>query len=437
MRTAGWWMVCLLLASGCMPRERGVPETFALPHLLLTGCAEPTVDWPVVDRRATPAPGDRLELVLATGDVLLLHPPSPPTRDGRQSARIQGRIPDMPTTGRVLWYPPDGTAPKPLTRVRVIRNYRVLLTFDDGPAAGTDPFDGNPAGSPTLRVLDALDAFRHGPNRSRQGVAAAFFVLTTPDRFLFSHYHKAEVPDGQTLLRMTDERGHLLAAHWGGDYGTQMKYHTRRVFEPSYDATGDGRIDGQNALESDLTECIQTVQRHGNQHPRFVRPPVWKYRNLKNPEVERELLATYRRLGLTMVLTDAKYPDGGYDYYTRFRARKRNAFRQTLLHAMQYGDGDIVITMHDSNNETARHITRILEFILETADAAVVGGCAVDAGTRLVFVQSREEAAALLRNKTVYSMFPIWTPEPSGGEGTARGAFGSKGFATEWGAAVE
>lgn len=411
MRAVGFWIVCLLLTTGCMPARRGVPETFALPHILLTGCVDPTVDWSVTDRKSVPSPGDRLTLVLDTGETFPLHPLGPPRRDGRQAARIQGRIPDTPTTGRVLRQSASGTGPQVLTQVRVIREYRVLLTFDDGPAAGHDPFDGNPEGSPTLRVLNALDAFRHGPDRSRQGVAAAFFVLTTPDRFFFSRYHKADVPDGQTLLRMTDKRGHLLAAHWGGEYGTQMKYHTRRVLDPPYDATGDGHIDGRNALESDLTESIHTVQRHGNQRMRFVRPPVWKYRDRKNPAIEREVLDTYRRLDLTMVLTDAKYPDGGYDYYTRFRARKFANLRQTLQHAMQYGDGDIVITMHDSNNETARHIERILDFILETADAAVVGGCAVDAGTRLVFVQCREEAADLLRNKAVYSMFPQWKPE--------------------------
>lgn len=412
MRTVpGILVCCLFLFGGCMPRHRGVPEAFSLPYLLLAGCTDPTLDWSVTDRQSTPAAGDRLELVLDTGHIFPLHSPSAPTRAGRQSATLRGQIPDTPTSGRIVWYRRDRGEPETLTPVRVIRQYRVLLTFDDGPAAGHDPFDGNPEGSPTLRVLDALDAFRHGPDRSRQGVAAAFFVLTTPDRFFFSQYHKAEVPDGQVLLRMTNERGHLLAAHWGGEYGTQMKYHTRRVLDPPYDATGDGHIDGRNALESDLLECIQTVQRHGHQRPRFVRPPVWRYRDKKNPAIKREVLATYRRLGLTMVLTDAKYPDGGYDVYTRFRARKFANLRQTLLHAMQYGDGDIVITMHDSNNETARHIKRILDFILETADAAVVGGCAVDAGTRLVFVQCREEAAELLRDKTVYSLFPTWDRE--------------------------
>lgn len=419
MRTVPGFMVCcLLLVGGCMPRQRGVPDAFSLPYLLLAGCTDPTIDWSVADRESTPAAGDRLELVLDTGHVFPLASLSAPGRDGRQAATLRGRIPETPSTGRVLWHRADRPHPETLTPVRVIRQYRVLLTFDDGPAAGHDPFDGNPEGSPTLRVLDALDAFRHGSDRSRQGVAAAFFVLTTQDRFFFTRYHKAEVADGQTLLRMTNERGHLLAAHWGGEYGSQMKYHTRRVLDPPYDATGDGRIDGRNALESDLLECIQTVQRHGHQRPRFVRPPVWRYRDRKNPAIERKVLDTYRRLGLTMVLTDAKYPDGGYDFYTRFRARKYQNLRQTLLHAMQYGDGDIVITMHDSNNETANHITRILDFILETMETAVVGGCAVDAGTRVKFVQCREEAADLLRDKTVYSMFPTWSRERMNLQGT-------------------
>lgn len=297
--------------------------------------------------------------------------------------------------------------------VRIIPKFRVLLSFDDGPAIGQDPDDGRVETSPTWKTLQALDAFRHGPDNSRQGIKAVFFVLSQPDRFLRDTYQKAETADGAALLREEIKRGHVVGVHWGGQYVGQTVTHPKRVFLPPYDYTGGkngGKGMGDNALESDLLECIDRIRTVTGVTPKFLRPPLWRYGDPKNPAAEAAVLGTYARLGLKMILTDARFPDGGYAVISAFIPNSMGSFRKNLRGAFQGGEDTIIVSMHDSNSFTANKLPQILSAICEDFEKERFGNQSGSASEYLDFADSTAEVEAILREKTRFTLFPAYTP---------------------------
>lgn len=239
---------------------------------------------------------------------------------------------------------------------------RILLTFDDGPNEPT-----------TTAVLQEL------ANRKAKAV---FFVLTGPE-MLFKRtfrrvYPKAESESGFRTVVAEIKQGHLIACHWGGTYGSQSNYHPPRVLKPAYDATGDGVIDRVsqpgNALESDLLQCRQRLNqalsiaqsediRLDMQKPgtiSYVRPPVWKY---KIDALDAR--PVYKALGMQMVMTDFRLVDGGYPHQG-FPMAGRMAAR--TARAILEGQKEVVLTMHDSNTDTAAHLPGILDTLERALD---------------------------------------------------------------------
>lgn len=305
--------------------------------------------------------------------------------------------------------------------LRVVDKLRLVLTFDDGPAAGGDPADGKVEKSPTGRVMDVLAGYRHGPKRSRRGIKAAFFVLTGPEKFLGWSYPKGETEDGRRLLARMAREGHVLAAHWGGRYGKQRYRHTSRVDgdgdgrdddddgrvdeDAAYDVTGDGRPDGSCALESDLLECISRVKEVTGRRPEFVRPPLWTWRQPGSPRVGRRVLATYRRLGLKPVLTDARLGDGGYAIIGLL-SPKSWVLRRGLRRAIAAGHAELVLTMHDSNRATAADLKKWLRKIERVLGGIRLGGVRLDPGRDVQFAGTRAELLEVLRSKRRFACDP-------------------------------
>jgi peptidoglycan/xylan/chitin deacetylase (PgdA/CDA1 family) len=304
---------------------------------------------------------------------------------------------------------------------RSVERIRIALTFDDGPTPAGDPGDGRVEGSPTARVLEVLRSYAHGRKRQRRGLAAVFFVLTGPDRFMGRTYPKGETADGRALMARAHREGHLLAAHWGGSYSGQGRHHTSRVDfdgdgkdddgdgkadeDAPYDINGDGRPDGRHALESDLSDCASRIEKATGRRPEFVRPPEWVWRMSGRPEVGAEVLATYRRLGLRMILSDARVGDGGYTIVSKFSLEKRQLSR-SLRAAVLAGHADVVVTMHDSNRQTAARVEGWLRRIERVLKATRLGGKKLRAWRDFTFVADREDLADLLRAKREYGMFP-------------------------------
>jgi peptidoglycan/xylan/chitin deacetylase (PgdA/CDA1 family) len=233
---------------------------------------------------------------------------------------------------------------------------RVLLTFDDGPNEQT-----------TNAVLEELE---------KRKAKAVFFILTGPEtlfkrRSLRRVYPKAETESGFRTVMKVIARGHLIACHWGGTYRSQSNYHPPRLLEPAYDSTGDGVVDKisetGNALESDLIQCRerlnqalftaqsevagQDIQKPGTIS--YVRPPVWKY---KIDDLDAR--PVYEALGMQMVMTDFRLVDGGYPHQG-FPMPGRMAARTAK--AISEGQTDVVLTMHDSNAQTAKDLPKILD----------------------------------------------------------------------------
>jgi|GEM_PF-1180874 len=281
--------------------------------------------------------------------------------------------------------------------IRVMPKCRLLLTFDDGPSV--EPFAGK---TPTESILDTLQG---------QNIKAAFFVLTTPDYFrkrtppwTSQVFQKANTAEGFTLLRREVSEGHVVALHWGGTYYTQTNLHPSRLGMPAYDSTGDGEVDRAtdpgNALESDLIECRQRIRQaysaegQAGYVPEFVRPPLWVFKFAAGPDAR----PTYSALALRMVLSDAKLGDGGYEGagFT-LETWLRNGIRR----AVDLGQSDIIITMHDSNPDTARDLTSVIQYMRQ---AMVDMGLPEGVGYK--FCDSTSEVLEIMRTKHFFALTP-------------------------------
>jgi peptidoglycan/xylan/chitin deacetylase (PgdA/CDA1 family) len=213
---------------------------------------------------------------------------------------------------------------------------RFLLTFDDGPSTW-EPYN------PTRSILDTL-----ARNPVQRGIKAVFFLQTRDPRAGGSEA-------GRALMRREHAEGHVLAVHSGSPRG-----HIDHMLLP------DAELDRTLAdAQSDIAAITGTT-------PDLVRPPFWNY--------DARTLAAYRRRGLHMLLTDVSANDGViyfFDMSFRRRSHIRNGLaeirEQIASGALPVVDGVIplVVTFHDTNIYTARHMQEYLRIL--TAEAADVG----------------------------------------------------------------
>ncbi len=295
--------------------------------------------------------------------------------------------------------------------VRVIDKFNIVLSFDDGPAVDKLPEDGCINDSSTMLTLENLAKFRHGPENRYQGVCAIFFILSQPDKFLKFDYNKAETRDGCLILQEIKKYGHVIGVHWGGNYYSQLKLHTSRVHLPPYKWSESAENIGNNALESDLLECINRIRECTQTIPEYVRPPLWKYSSKKDPSVKGLVLQSYKNLGLKMILSDGRYPDGGYGIISFVCPWEMSKFEKNLRLAFTSGESDLVLSMHDSNSYTAKRLPQILAKIYTEFARIDFGGAKADGHERIVFARNAEQVKNLLERKTRFVMFPGYSPD--------------------------
>jgi peptidoglycan/xylan/chitin deacetylase (PgdA/CDA1 family) len=248
---------------------------------------------------------------------------------------------------------------------------RLVLTFDDGPSNQRFEELGREASglpnTPTERVLDVLRA---------EGISAAFFVLTGPDRmFGGTVLAKGETELGFEQLRREVREGHVLGCHWGGHYVSQLRKHTASLSLPAYDSDGDGIVDRAtdpgNALESDLLQCMRrgaeayAAEGRAGEQPAFVRPPLWVY-----ADGNGDARPAYAALGLHMVLADARLNDGVF----RWAALWLDSWlARQVRNAVRAGNPGVVIALHDVNRRSARALPKLIERIRQgLADEGLV-----------------------------------------------------------------
>lgn len=219
--------------------------------------------------------------------------------------------------------------PQPNPKIEPIR---FLLSFDDGPSA-------SPRDNPTEQILDTL-----ADNPIQPGIKALFFVQTRATGSGGSVH-------GQALLQRQQREGHLLGFH------TATPGHANHRFL------------SPEALEQSLTNGVADLTAISGKAPRLVRPPFWNY--------DERTFAAYQTHGLRILLTDLSANDGktwGINGSLRRRSNLRDqlarATQQISVGALPAVDGviPVVVTFHDLNPYTARHMQEYLQILLDVAE---------------------------------------------------------------------
>lgn len=208
---------------------------------------------------------------------------------------------------------------------------RFLLSFDDGPSASLGD-------NPTRSILDDL-----ADNPVQPGIKALFFVQT---RALAGGGSE----QGQALLRREQHEGHLLGFH------TATPGHANHRLMPPFE------------LQRSLRDGVADLSAISGTVPRLVRPPFWNY--------DPRTFAAYQAHGLRLLLTDLSANDGktwGINGSLRRRSSLRDQMtliaEQIHAGALPVVDGVIplVVTFHDLNPYTARHMQEYLQILLDVA----------------------------------------------------------------------
>jgi peptidoglycan/xylan/chitin deacetylase (PgdA/CDA1 family) len=221
--------------------------------------------------------------------------------------------------------PPDNPATNP--------KVKFLVTFDDGPSARTWY-------NPTQAILEQLAA-----NDVQTNICAIFFIQT-------QHPRGAAKPRGMEVLREIPRRGHIVGLH-----SVSPRGHLNHVKMPT------------NELVALLEDGRQLVKRVSGEAPVFVRPPF----GASNPVTR----AIYRDLDLRMLLADVPARDGviyGFNGSPRRRGNMRRRLTSIRNKLVEQPPGlepyPVIISFHDVNPYTARHMTEYLHILVEEATRA-------------------------------------------------------------------
>ena len=227
-------------------------------------------------------------------------------------------------------------SPLPLTeqaagQLRHVPPVRFVLTFDDGPS-------GSGFYNPTEQVLDGL-----ADNPVQAGIKAVFFVQT-------GAIGGGRTETGRELMRREGREQHILGFH-----SATPRHTNHRSLSPE-------------VLEQSLTDGLYVIQAQTGQQATLVRPPFWNY--------DQRTFAAYQRHGLHVLLTDLSANDGkiwGFNMSPRRRAhflREMSLVRERIvrgeLSAVE-GATPVVVTFHDINRYSARHVQEYLQILIDSA----------------------------------------------------------------------
>ena len=226
---------------------------------------------------------------------------------------------------------PIALTPQTEQRLQNQAPIRFLLTFDDGPSASG-------YNNPSRSVIADL-----ANNPVLPGIKAVFFLQTEASR-----------SGGSARGRKTMERefagGHVLA------------FHTATAFHTNHRWLNDAE------LERTVSQGATDIASITGTPPTLVRPPFWNY--------DRRTFAAYQRHGMQVLLTDLSANDGkiwGFNASPRRRAnliRQLSVVRERIaLEELPTVDGviPVVVTFHDINRYTARHMQEYLQILMDSA----------------------------------------------------------------------
>ena len=226
---------------------------------------------------------------------------------------------------------PIALTPQTEQRLLAQAPIRFLLTFDDGPSASGY---NNPSRSVVADLAN---------NPVLPGIKAVFFLQTEAAR-----------SGGSSRGRKTMERefaaGHILAFH------TATAFHTNH------------RWLNDTTLEHTLTEGAVDIAVITGAPPVLVRPPFWNY--------DKRTFAAYQRHGMQVLLTDLSANDGKIWGFNASPRRRANLYRQLSVVRERIALGElptvegvipVVVTFHDINRYTARHMQEYLQILMDSA----------------------------------------------------------------------
>lgn len=226
---------------------------------------------------------------------------------------------------------PIAMTPQTEQRLTAQPPIRFLLTFDDGPSASS-------FWNPTLTVLDSL-----AQNPLQPHIKAVFFVQTRASRAGGSEI-------GREVMRREQAEGHVIG------------FHTATPGHSNHRSLDD------QALEQSLANGSADIAAITGAAPVLLRPPFWSY--------DKRTFAAYQRHGLHMLLTDLSANDGkiwGFNASPRRRShmlRSMSEVRERIAQGqLPVVDGviPVVVTFHDLNRYTARHMREYLQILLDSA----------------------------------------------------------------------
>jgi peptidoglycan/xylan/chitin deacetylase (PgdA/CDA1 family) len=209
---------------------------------------------------------------------------------------------------------------------------RFILTFDDGP-------DGSEKNSSTASVLNTL-----AENSTQNGIKAIFFVQTRSR-------NGGATEHGRALIKQEHASGHVLALHDGSTLG-----------HPNHCKLSDAAL--EQSLSDGLADLLPIVEHSVT----LIRPPFWAYNT--------RTLTAYAQHDLSVLLTDISANDGKiYGFHGSPRRRSHMAGEMARVRdriqrgeiPMDDGALPIVITFHDVNDYTAKHLQEYLRMIVDEA----------------------------------------------------------------------
>lgn len=226
---------------------------------------------------------------------------------------------------------PIALTPTTQERLQAQAPVRFLLTFDDGPSASG-------YNNPSRSVLADL-----ANNPVLPGIKAVFFLQTEA-------YRSGGSSRGRKTMEREFTAGHILA------------FHTATTFHTNHRWLNDAE------LERTLTVGAAAIASITGTPPVLVRPPFWNY--------DKRTFAAYQRHGMQVLLTDLSANDGKIWGFNGSPRRRANLYRQLSVVRERIALGElptvegvipVVVTFHDINRYTARHMQEYLQILMDSA----------------------------------------------------------------------
>lgn len=226
---------------------------------------------------------------------------------------------------------PIALTPTTQERLQAQAPVRFLLTFDDGPSASG-------YNNPSRSVLADL-----ANNPVLPGIKAVFFLQTEA-------YRSGGSSRGRKTMEREFAAGHILA------------FHTATTFHTNHRWLNDAE------LERTLTVGAAAIASITGTPPVLVRPPFWNY--------DKRTFAAYQRHGMQVLLTDLSANDGKIWGFNGSPRRRANLYRQLSVVRERIALGElptvegvipVVVTFHDINRYTARHMQEYLQILMDSA----------------------------------------------------------------------